>query len=304
MDWMKSPGQSDENEAEDLLSYHLHRLMARVQPGRYFENIHASSVTKEGYCPREAALHIELKKAPPVERISTVNEMVWAQGRLVAQHVIDWLIDGGLALSNWRCRSCGATQTLLPKRPEGCPSCHEVRTMHYEEIRFRSQVSGIGGGIDLLVKLPNREKLLMVELKTDDKERFKKLLAPRAEHRERTQLYLRCAAESDSPWRHLVDHNEARVLYISKGGWGEKSSKPSQWGLNDMPWTPFKEYRVTRDDAATEKYVELASPLWKYVQTGTMPAGVCPSAISNRAQNCPVRDACFSGKFTAGCGAK
>ncbi len=160
--------------------------------------------------------------------------------------------------------------------------------------------SGIGGGIDLLVRLPGRAKLLIVEVKTMDKDVFKGLSAPLAEHRERTQLYLRCAAESEHSWADLVDQTEARLLYVSKGGWGAKFKMPLGWGLHDRGWTPFREYTVKRHDAAVQPYVDLATPLWRFLKDGTIPAGICPSIIAKRANSCNVRDACFSGDYPAG----
>lgn len=286
---------------EGLISYHLHRQLATTERAWRMGGIHASDVVKEDFCPRHYALLDVLGKKPGPRLLATCDQVVFAQGRMHATMVIDWLARAGLAHGHWRCAACGR-EFKWRARPTGCVGGCRSKTFRYVEARVLSLDSGIDGGIDLFVRLPGRPRLVVVELKSCDKEKFKTLKMPYAEHRLRTSLYLRCLDESDFRWRDEVDVSEARVLYVSKGGWGEKTDVPTKtWGLRDRGWSPFKEFVVERDDSLTDEFASLARPLWRYRSAGgPMPSGVCPTALCDRAQRCEVRDKCFGGEYPAG----
>jgi hypothetical protein len=166
-------------------------------------------------------------------------------------------------------------------------------------MRFTSAYSGASCGLDLGLDL-GLGKLVPVEIKTIDKDEFKTLVAPLAEHRQRTALYLRIISESDEPAAKSFSTKQARVLYASKGGYGCKDPEPAQWGLYDK-FSPYKEFILDRNDEITETPTEKARQvhLFRKGEAG-MPDGICPQSFCKRAKGCKVVKECWSGKFPAG----
>ncbi len=288
-------------DPNDLLAFHLHKHLARTDDYWRVDHLHASDVTKDDFCPRYFALCDILGHIPKPRNSATCEQVVYAQGRMHATMLINWFAEMGLAWGNWGCLSCGNI-TKLARRPKKCsvPKCR-ARLFRYIEMRITSKKSGIGCGIDLFIALPGHDMLTVVELKSLGKEEFKALKMPLAEHRVRTSLYLKCLSECGEEFVQGVDTDEARILYISKGGYGAKTTVPTKgWGLRDRAWSPFKEFTITRDDSMTEDYVERAAPVHKFRTTGIMPCGVCPHALASRAEGCELRPQCFSGNYPAG----
>ena len=286
---------------EDLIAYHLHKHLARTDDYWRVDHLHASDVTKSDFCPRYFALARLLNHTPKPRPSPTCEQVVFQQGRMHATMLISWLAEAGLAWGNWGCLACGRV-VKHSRRPKACPvpKCQR-KLFRYIEMRITSKATGIGCGIDLYVALPDHDLLTVVELKSYDKEKFLGLKMPLAEHRVRTSLYLRCLAECEEEFVEGVELNEARILYISKGGYGAKTTVPNkEWGLRDRAWSPFKEFTIQRDDGMTEDYVSRALPVHQFYQDGVMPKGVCPHALASRAENCELRPRCFSGNFPAG----
>lgn len=282
----------------ELLGYHLHKLLAGVDPHRSWETVHASDVTRDAFCARAWALHDCLGTRPRGEFAGTATRMVWKQGRLLAQSVAKMACDLGLAVADWECAACAARFKFVAK-PDRCARC-KCTAFFYREVRVTSQVTGISCGLDLLVKLPNWAKYRVFELKTLDKEKFKTLAMPLAEVRARTLLYLRCVAESDHPQREQIDTQRAVVFYISKGGWGRQFPVSKEYGIRDQKFTPFIEYEVERNDPEVELYAVGGKAVHAWRRGGPMPKGTCPTAFNNVAQGCPVRGECFSGRYPEG----
>lgn len=283
------------------LKYALHKHLAGYSPARSSKVIHASDMMKESseFCPRMYALLDITKKKPKDEFLTTSQRVTFKLGYALAEAVTDWLADAGMVIGDWRCNNC-KTHYRFQKRPLECKTvgcCHTTFT--YEEVRFKSGYSSISGGVDLLVDFgaPLYE---LVELKTIDKEEFKKLEMPFAEHRWRTNLYLRLVEESDHPHKARINCNRARVLYISKGGWGCADSQPKEWGLKDGGFSPFKEFFIERKDVDTQKLSDYARMVKTFRETGLIPQGVCPTSFCSRAKYCPVVQDCFSGQWEAG----
>jgi hypothetical protein len=138
---------------------------------------------------------------------------------------------------------------------------------------------------------------MMTELKTMAPDMFKELVAPLAEHKIRTALYLKLISKSVLPHAERVNQNEARVLYVMKS-FGVKDPSLKEMGLKDSGFSPFKEYTVQRDDAILATPLARARVLkvWRDSKQG-MPCGICPNGLSKRAQSCAAVSACFSGKY-------
>lgn len=279
---------------EHLLSFHLHRHVAGGRPGRALKRIHASDVTEKNWCPRRHALYLATETNPPDEFLGTSRNLAYEVSSAMARTVIRWAADAGIARGDWSCLRCGKMSNYGP-RPITC-DCGADR-FWYHEHRFRSAVSGISGGMDLGVALPHLTKHRIVELKAYADDGFKKMKKPMPEHLKRTNLYLRLIEESDDPVRHQIDTKKAIILYMTKGGFGVKK-QIAEWGIRDIPWSPFKEFTISRDDEETEEMSVRATSLTEWMAGGeTFPGGICKSNLDSIAQKCPMHEVCFSGKF-------
>jgi hypothetical protein len=285
----------------DTLRFLLHKGLQTRQPARGTDVIHASELWKTGQykvdiglCPRECALRDILKKTRDDEVITTSQASTFQHGKMTANWIVHFFADLGRCVGNWACPTCSKKFTMQ-QRPQRC-DCGGKR-FNYEEISFRSKESGIIGSIDFLF-LTRAKKLKPVELKSIMDDKFKELAGPLAEHKIRTNLYLRIIADSEGPLKDRIDTSEGIVLYASKGGWGKKDESLSKEGITDGPFTPFKEFIVQRNDAETDLKWSYAVRL-KQFRDGKkdIPLGVCGNQWTPRAEQCNVRSECFSGKF-------
>jgi hypothetical protein len=293
MDFLKNM-TPEGTPGSDTLIYALHKLAARKDPHRSFVNTHASDVTKEDWCPKRVALLLKHNVQPEGIWATAVDRMVWALGVATGDIIVDWLARDDLVMGNWRCLHCGELRPFTT-RPKQCSECRS-NNWGYEEVRFRSEESGVSGSIDALWRRPTG-KLRIVEVKSIKQDQFAALKAPIAEHRLRTNLYMRCVEESDHVWKEVVDVQKATVLYVTKQGWGVKDPRIQAMGFGEKPFAPFKEFTVERDDSQTDALVEKAKRLevWKQHQSPvTIPSGVCPNALCPQAQKCEVVKQCFS----------
>lgn len=287
------------------LVFKLHQYLSSVEEPRSLKNIHASSVTKQDevseFCPRYYSLYaanpLHFKKKIKSEHLDTSLNVTYEIGRRLQISVVNWFAAMGVAYGHWRCLMCNQLHSNQV-RPIKCPCGCSVFTP--EEMRFTSQYSGISGGVDLVLKL-GKPKLTPIEIKTIDKDQFKDLVMPLAEHRLRTNLYLRLIAESTDPWASMVDTTEAKILYVSKGGYGCKQNETLKTlGLGET-FSPFKEYTIARQDEDTQVDSDKArtAHLYRLGEAG-MPVGICKTALSKRAKNCGFCKDCFSGEYPAG----
>lgn len=277
---------------EDSPRFLLHKHLCTYRKARSYNTVHASDLMgRTEFCPREYALGLKYHKARPDERITTADSVTYAYGHKVEDLIIEWFAQMDKAWGDWSCHTCGRDYKFQ-RRPGKCLGCGG-KLFEYHEVRFVSAESGASGSADLLVDM-GQPKLSLIEIKSMDKESFKKLEAPLAEHRWRTNLYMRLVAESNHPMKDKVDLNVAYVLYLTKGGYGTKDPQIRKWGLLDGDWSPFKEFKVIRDDTATQPQSELAKMVKDYKQTGKLPLGICPSSLVPRAKFCTQCDSCFS----------
>lgn len=277
----------------DSLKFLLHSHLSGPEKERPLTNIHASELTKpDGLCPRYYALHDVTAKKPKDRWLSAADIVTYAMGTDLQDAIVHHFADMGRAVGHWKCTACGKVHQFC-KRPGKCGNCG-CKGFKPEEVRFQSAISGASCGVDMLVQLGG-PKLFPVELKTMIKDQFAELVAPLQEHRLRTNLYLRLISESEQPWSNLVSTEEARVLYVCKGGY-KADPELAQWGLPDK-FSPFKEFKVKRDDTKTEEMAGRAKVVSDY-RKGLipMPCGVCKTAMVKRAQTCPMKSVCFSGE--------
>jgi hypothetical protein len=278
-----------------LLHHHLHTQVE----ARGVQRVHASALTSPDteFCPRFYALARATGMKLPQEWISTSESVTFHLGLSLQEAVVNWFAEMGRAVGHWVCQGCDKMQ-MFCLRPKECPQCGAV-LFRPEEVRFESALTGASCGLDLLANVGG-PKLRLVEIKTMAAEQFKGLVAPLAEHRLRTSLYLRIVEESAHEWTEQIETSRADVLYVSKSGYGcavDDDFKKLQ--LNEY-FSPFKCYPVVRDDVATEKASRMAQTVKMYSDGEIgMPCGICATAMTERAKKCPAAKICFSGDFPA-----
>lgn len=276
----------------------IHKRLAGWEKPRPHDTLHASDLMKDlEFCPREQAfLSMGLAKKRD-QFIGTSLRVTFDHGRDMERRLRnDWLRD--VMVGTWQCSVCGHKHATFGKVPKiKCPSCGYER-WEYTEPRFTSLVSGISGGIDGVVDVGDMKHRIL-EIKSIDKDEFKKLAAPLAEHKFRTTLYLRLAAESGEDVAERINTKTAHILYVSKS-FGFKDDTLKDKGISDSPFSPFKEFVVARDDnlVATPVNKAYAYTYWRNNQASPgLPCGVCVNGLTQRAQKCSAVSACFSGKY-------
>jgi len=273
----------------------VHRSVAGFEKARSHAVVHASDLLKTEFCPREWWLLDQTKVEKRDEFIGTALRITFSHGRdMEFRFRNEWLRDSIVGM--WKCGVCGNDYGKLSKAPTvNCSKCGWGHQWEYDEVRFTSKISGISGGVDGLVDV-GETKLRLLELKSMDKDMFKELKAPLAEHKFRTALYLKLASESEYAGR--INTNVAHVLYVSKS-FGFKDESLSEAGIKDAAFSPFKEYTVDRDDNLVAPQVARSTVLHKIRVNPKLgaPCGICKSGLEKRAQQCATIKDCFSGKF-------
>lgn len=268
---------------KDLLQV-LVKNMGKYYPERSHDVVHASDVTKPGFCPRQYLLMDKYKIKQPDRYINAGLRATFDIGHAVAGMVVeDWM--GKAVHGGWVCHTCQDTVPFGQKPGYGCHKQLNCSWKH-KEINFVGHAQ-ISGSIDLLADLGGH-KLTVVELKIIKVEDFDKLAAPLAEHRLRTRLYLKLIESSDNPIRFKVDTQKAKVLYVSRG-FGKMNPDVGQI-------VPFKEFDVERDDESITEFLKLGEEVLNHRSAGTVSEHkVCPSVGCPQAKKCPVRVQCWSG---------
>ena len=173
--------------------YWLHKHFTGAEPDRGLDTVHGSELTKpEGVCPRAYVLSDLTKAKPGVRYYSTSENLTFRMGRVMQDQTVHAFADMGKAICHWKCMACRHLHQFC-SRPFKCSVC-QFKVFEPVEVRFESAVSGASCGVDMLLAL-GEGKLRAFELKTMAADQFKTLVAPLAEHRLRTNLYLRIISE-------------------------------------------------------------------------------------------------------------
>jgi hypothetical protein len=277
-----------------LLHTHLHGR----EPQRSLALVHASALTKEDdtatFCPRFYALSDVTGKLPADGWINTSEQVTFALGHALQDLVVHWFADMNRAIGHWKCLGCSYLHRFT-SRPFKCHKC-DSPNFKPEEVRFISAKSGASCGIDMLYSA-GQPKLRITEIKTMDKDEFKKLQAPLSEHRIRTALYMRIIDESEGSYKSKIDTSEADILYVSKGGYGVQDPELKAWGLSEQ-FSPLKHYTVVRNPKLVEPHSRAAKVVKDFRDKKVgMPKGICHTALEKRAKACSYCKACFSGAY-------
>jgi hypothetical protein len=276
----------------------IHQRLAGWEEPRVTKYIHASDLMKSPeYCPREQAF-IDLGLAHKKGMfVGTSLRITFDHGKSLENNLRNnWLRD--IAVGRWKCQVCGAKHPTFGKAPTvKCKTCGYGHMWMYDESRFVSPSSGISGSIDLLVDVGDT-KLRLIEVKSMAPDGFKSLIAPLAEHKFRTALYLKLIAESELPESDRINSQEGHILYIVKS-FGFKDTTLKEAGIKDSPYSPIREFCVKRDDELIKTPVAKAKVFhhWRINGREGMPAGICSNGLCKRAQSCSAVTPCFSGKY-------
>lgn len=272
----------------------IHRIKMNVgglRPPRSRAVVHASDVTKSNFCPRQWALMDLLKVKQKDEFLSTALEATFDIGTTSAEVLINkWL--GDSAIGHWKCKTCGDQRTFCSKPGEGCKKmqpCH----WQYVEVNFVSLEFGVSGSIDVMVDLAS-QKVVATELKIINVDDFEKIKQPLPEHVQRTQVYLKLIADSNSVYKDKINLYEARVFYMSRG-YGKKNLDHGGEVL------PFKEYIVERNDERILPLLKSAKQIkiFREDENHPIPSGICTLPTDKYAVTCTMCGACFSGTYNA-----
>jgi len=248
-------------------------------------HIHASDLTKEiEYCPREVRLMELLKKKYKDEWIPTELQITFDDGNDKQSRINNIYLDKYM-LGPWRCASCGQTNKWHEGKPE--EFCCKIPNWLYEEPHLVDEYSGTQGAVDGIIKFPGLTLARMMENKIMAVEMFKKLKAPLAEHKLRTQLYLYLLDVSGVGEKRQIDTKIGHVFYCMRGH-GAKDDTGSI--------SPFKEYTVERNDDNIKPLIKKARQLTvSRISANMIPPPVCINAMCSRAGKCKVSKECFSG---------
>ena len=281
---------TEEKQEELTLSKFLQEHLEGYSKARSVDHIHASDLTKDtpAFCPREIALLRMTGKKRKDQYIGQSLQVAFTIGESYHDMIRNvWLRD--IAVGHWKCPHCDA-KIEFSKRPKiKCPECGSKK-WEYDEARFNSQELDVSGSIDLIADL-KLQKLVIVEIKSMDKDQFADLVAPLAEHRIRTCLYLKIIESSNEKWKDNIDLDHARIIYVTKG-YGKKTELGK--------FSPFKEFVVSRNDESIQPYLDKAIMLKKFTDSNVVPCGICKSSFDSRMKACTVAPECFGQLFPAG----
>jgi len=283
----------DDHLSQRSLIELLDKRLAGPEAARSHKEVHVSTVTDDelGFCSRQYALLDVLEQKLPPKYINAATRVAFDNG--TALHDLcrnKWLRHDVIGM--WKCRQCKDVRhfsKLPPLKTDGGTHSHE---WEYHEEEFVDPATKITGSIDFFVDLGNG-KLTVVECKSIDKDQFATLAGPMAKHRIRTQMYLTLIERTATKAiKDQIDLSHGRILYISKG-FGKKH-------IEFQKVLPLKEFSVSRNDEAVDKYFAMGQVLHDFRKGGGLPPLTCGSHQDKRAKECGVCKACFSGKYPAG----
>lgn len=278
------------------LKYLLHNQLSTVDEPRSLDILHASDLTKEDkpFCPRYRALLLKHGDKRKSTKLGTSMHITYQWGRWIENQVRNvWLRQ--YVIGDWSCGSCGYVyKAQTAPDTEACPNCKASgKISDYIEPRAYSPHYETSCGIDFF--LWRGDTLTPVEIKSMDKDMFRDLKAPLAEHRHRTKFYLDLLEHStwmDYDVKINVDY--AHILYVCKG-FGFADNYEGRAGIDDAKFSPFKEFIIKRGEHKDMKSLyDKALQVKKFKKTGVLPKReVCSTYTCKRAKWCEVKYECF-----------
>jgi hypothetical protein len=294
MGWLK---QASEVVQIKSLTAAAHLHMRGWEEERSLDTVHLSNLTStdKRFCAREFAIARTEGITSGRRFLNGSLRATFDIGDAIHDLVRErWL--GHLAVGNWECRSCGKLYTYQKQPARACQYCQRFTTYEYKEVTLKDPATLVVGNLDLLVDFGGAGRLTLVEVKSIDKDDFRELVAPLAEHRNRVAGYLELAARAKVP--ELNINTEMGIVFYASKSWGFKNPELKKQGVNDGT-SPFKEYVVHRKDGSVglDMRFDDAMQLMTYQETGVPPLHICMTPQDKRAKKCLVAQECFSAKW-------
>lgn len=190
----------------------------------------------------------------------------------------------GRVLGRWECTNCGRLIEERQTHPEKpCNNVAEIRTCkgkiirkrpckkhgkwRYLEIRVHDKKLNIRGKVDLVVEVHNG-RLVIVDIKSMNQDRWQKLDAPVPKDVVQLQIYM---------W--LIGADYGILRYLNKG---EQKTKPKHFCIERDPIT---ETHVTEYIKTVNELVSQGR--WEDI------SGICNKRTQVRAKRCPFSILCF-----------
>lgn len=262
----------------------LQRNLANASPIRMFtgKRLHASTLTRPGFCARFAVLAYQTGDNGPDWEIPAALQATFDVGNATQQLLNEkWLRDE--MFGNWICYHCEAL-ALACKFPGPCPGCGKSR---YKYLELEITTDHLVSHIDAVINLEGNE-LTLCEHKIMTPTQFKDLKMPLSEHRIRSALYLRLFKHVAKSLQGFKAASKAIVLYTSRGH-GAASGRGNQI----LPW---KQFFVDDTDDIVEPILQNAEAVHIGIETGVLPGRICKSITDDKAQKCPHKKACFASR--------
>jgi len=279
----------------------LHEVFSGSQPSDRLnhEYIHASDITsdRQKFCARDVALRNNYNIKPPELKISTSLGYTFSMGNYLQESITRNLYKK--AVGGWRCGNCSSRVELGTHKEliKDCRQCTNLgQDHHYRELVIRDKNLKVSAAIDLIYNNPTINKWEIVECKSIDKDQFKELKAPLAEHRTRTKLYLKLLKHNSELTPSLMSRfnlEKAYVLYYCKG-FGTKEAK--KLGTVGGIFSPFKVFELNYDDLVCSEELKNIKDLRNYQQglREELPRRLCESIVEHRACICVSKGYCFT----------
>ena len=283
-------------KAEDPLLWYLNTTISRQDPPRTPCAVHASDVFKQdhSFCARERAISIKNNLSTKQKALSASQGYTFALGEAISEIIVNQFAKNNHAYGFWQCSNCKNLH-FLGGQPKICPLCDSRVPHKYVECRFTSKATGIRSSIDMLTDLDADDNMLrVVENKSIEQSKFKTIKAPLAEHRLRTNFYLRNVQESDTTLSKHIHSDYGYIIYATKG-FGTKGGLPTgtDWSAS---YSPFKVFKVNRDDSVTDQFLDqpIKFKYWAENKKEPLPKKeICNSIKDERAKECPAAKLCF-----------
>lgn len=277
------------------LKYLLHDQLSTIDEPRSLDILHASELTYEDkpFCSRERAILLKGGDTRKSTKLGTSLNITYQMGRWYENQVRNvWLRK--YVIGDWACPPCNHIYKAQTAPEGNCPKCGYIASAStYIEPRAYSPHYETSCGIDFFLWRNNM--ITPVEVKSLDKDYFRDLKAPLAEHRHRTKFYLDLLEHStwcDYDVKINVDY--AHILYVCKG-FGFADNYEGRMGIDDAKFSPFKEFIVKRGKHEDMKGLyNKALAVKAFKKTGVLPQReVCSNFTCKRAKWCSSRDVCF-----------
>lgn len=270
----------------NTIAQHLHKhikesitLKYEGRPKRnYQDKIHASDVYD--FCARRLVLSRNTGKGIVKAPVASYGTYITFEiGNYVQQLVIESLVNNIIA--HWECLSCKRDWYGL--RPPKC-ACGSL-WFHYNELGFSIPLGAVDivGHIDIFYKLPSG-KIIPVEVKSIDGDRFDKLVEPLTSNEIQVQTYLwgLCHKKAAIPsWlvdRYRIDSTVGAIIYVSKA----------------HRYDPLKVFPVQLSKVHSASMSVIEREMKAYSKNGKIPNRICNTRLFPMARKCSLVDECFA----------